>query len=61
VHDRFNARVDAENSRMAWGQPDVSSWYKNSHGRVSQNWPFALVDYWQATRAPDPQDYDLIE
>lgn len=60
VHDAFNARVDAENARMAWGQPGVSSWYKNAAGRVSQNWPFALVDYWAATRAPDPGDYALL-
>jgi 4-hydroxyacetophenone monooxygenase len=60
VHDAFNASVDAENSRMAWGQPGVSSWYKNALGRVSQNWPFALVDYWAATRAPRPEDYRLI-
>ncbi|QMW22897.1 flavin-containing monooxygenase [Sandaracinobacteroides saxicola] len=56
VHDAFNARVDAENARMAWGQPGVSSWYKGANGRVTQNWPFALVDYWAATRAPNPDD-----
>lgn len=59
VHDAFNARVDDANSRMAWGAPAVSSWYKNARGRVSQNWPFALVDYWNATRAPDPADFLL--
>ncbi|MGQ5702623.1 FAD-dependent oxidoreductase [Sandaracinobacteroides sp. A072] len=60
VHDSFNARVDAENEKMAWGQPGVTSWYKNEKGRVSQNWPFALVDYWKATLKPDPEDYDLV-
>ena len=59
VHDVFNTRVDAGNARMAWGQPGVSSWYKNATGRVSQNWPFALVDYWAATLRPDPSDYEL--
>jgi 4-hydroxyacetophenone monooxygenase len=59
VHDVFNTRVDAGNARMAWGQPGVSSWYKNPTGRVSQNWPFALVDYWAATLKPDPSDYEL--
>ena len=44
--------VDAGNSLMAWGAPQVSSWYKSESGRVSQNWPFALVDYWRATLAP---------
>ncbi|HMJ10293.1 MAG TPA: NAD(P)/FAD-dependent oxidoreductase [Polyangiaceae bacterium] len=58
-HDSFNHRVDAENTRMAWGAPQVSSWYKNKKGRVSQNWPFPLIDYWSATRAPDPDDYEL--
>lgn len=61
VHDAYNARVDAENARMAWGAPQVASWYKNEKGRVSQNWPFALVDYWDATRAPDPDDYLFLE
>lgn len=55
----FNVRVDAENARMAWGQPGVSSWYKSKSGRVSQNWPFALVDYWQATRAPKREDFEI--
>jgi 4-hydroxyacetophenone monooxygenase len=59
VHDAFNARVDAENAKMAWGQPGVTSWYKNAKGRVSQNWPFALVDYWQVTRAPNPDDFEF--
>ena len=59
VHDAFNARVDAANALMAWGSPHVSSWYKNATGRVSQNWPFPLVDYWNATVAPNPEDFIL--
>jgi 4-hydroxyacetophenone monooxygenase len=59
VHDEFNERVDAENRAMAWGWSDVNSWYKNAHGRVSQNWPFTLLEYWQRTREPDPQDFEL--
>ncbi len=61
VHDTFNERVDAENRRMAWGASEVSSWYKNDHGRVAQNWPFTLLDYWQRTVAPDPDDYLLLD
>ncbi|HEX6425780.1 MAG TPA: NAD(P)/FAD-dependent oxidoreductase [Acidimicrobiales bacterium] len=60
VHDEFNLAVDAENRRMAWGASDVSTWYKNASGRVSQNWPFTLLEYWRRTRAPDPDDYELI-
>jgi 4-hydroxyacetophenone monooxygenase len=58
VHDRFNEAVDSENRRMAWGRSTVNSWYKNELGRVAQNWPFTLLDYWQRTREPDPDDYE---
>ncbi|WP_309642899.1 NAD(P)/FAD-dependent oxidoreductase [Phenylobacterium sp.] len=61
VHDAFNVRVDEGNKLMAWGAPQVTSWYKNEKGRVSQNWPFALVDYWRATLAPDPKDFVLTK
>ena len=57
IHDAFNVRVDAGNKLMAWGAPQVTSWYKNDAGRVTQNWPFALVDYWRETLAPRPSDF----
>jgi 4-hydroxyacetophenone monooxygenase len=57
VHDRFNEAVDAANATMAWGQPGVTSWYKNAKGRVSQNWPWPLVDYWRATLTPNPHEF----
>jgi len=59
VHDAFNEKVDAMNAKMAWGAPQVNSWYKNAKGRVSQNWPFPLVDYWTATLKPNPADFTL--
>ena len=59
VHDAFNSRVDEANLLMAWGSPHVNSWYKNALGRVSQNWPFPLVDYWNATVKPNPEDFIL--
>ena len=59
VHDAFNEKIDAANALMAWGSPGVTSWYKNALGRVSQNWPFPLVDYWSATVAPNADDFVL--
>jgi 4-hydroxyacetophenone monooxygenase len=61
VHDEFNERVDAENARMAWGASDVNSWYKNEHGHVAQNWPFTLLEYWERTKAPAPDDYEFLD
>jgi 4-hydroxyacetophenone monooxygenase len=58
-HDEYNRRIDEGNLGMAWGVATVNSWYRNAKGRVAQNWPFSLVEYWDQTRAPDPTDYEL--
>ncbi|MCH7580057.1 MAG: NAD(P)/FAD-dependent oxidoreductase [Chloroflexi bacterium] len=60
VHDAYNERIDEANLKRAWGASDVNSWYKNDRGRVAQNWPFNLLDYWQQTRKPDPADYVFL-
>ena len=57
---RYNEEIDAENLRMAWGVSKVNSWYKNANGRVTQNWPFPLLEFWKRTREVDPADYELI-
>lgn len=59
VHDAYNARIDAGNRAMAWGVSKVNSWYKSESGRISQNWPFTLLEYWQQTRRVEPGDYVL--
>jgi 4-hydroxyacetophenone monooxygenase len=59
VHDAYNATIDEANLARAWGASDVNSWYKSPSGRVAQNWPFSLLEYWQRTQRPDPDDYVL--
>ncbi len=59
VHDEYNRQVDAANRRMAWGAASVNTWYKNASGRITQNWPFSLLEFWQRTRVPNPDDYAL--
>jgi 4-hydroxyacetophenone monooxygenase len=61
VHDEFNEQVDTENRNMAWGWSDVNSWYKSDSGRIAQNWPFSLLEFWQRTLRPDPADYELLD
>ncbi|MFN3231065.1 MAG: flavin-containing monooxygenase [Alphaproteobacteria bacterium] len=60
VHDAYNEKIDAENAQYAWGSPHVNSWYKNDQGRVTQNWPGPLLEYWTLTKAPDPADYRFL-
>jgi 4-hydroxyacetophenone monooxygenase len=52
--------IDEANRKRAWGASAVPSWYKNELGRVSQNWPFGAVQYWQQTREPNPDDFEFL-
>jgi 4-hydroxyacetophenone monooxygenase len=60
VHAEFNRRVDEANERLVWAVSHVNSWYKNSRGRSTQNWPFALLEYWKLTRNVDRNQYEAI-
>ncbi len=59
VHERYGREMEEGNARMVWGVADVPTWYRNAHGRVTQNWPFDLLSYWARTLAPDLADYEL--
>ncbi len=59
VHDAYNERIDAANKLRAWGYSGVNSWYKNERGRVTQNWPFSVLEFWEQTRVAQPDDYTL--
>jgi 4-hydroxyacetophenone monooxygenase len=60
VHDAYNVKIDEGNQLRAWGAATVNTWYRNEKGRIAQNWPFSLLDYWEQTRAPDPAEYELL-
>lgn len=61
VHDAYNELIDEGNLNMAWGAADVPTWYKNAKGRVTQNWPFSLVEFWKRTREPNPDEYRFLD
>jgi 4-hydroxyacetophenone monooxygenase len=57
VHDEYNRLIDEANANMVWGAANVNSWYRSPAGRITQNWPFTLLEYWQRTRELDLADY----
>jgi 4-hydroxyacetophenone monooxygenase len=57
VHDAYNAKVDAAHEKMIWTHRGMSTYYRNSAGRVVTNSPWRMVDYWWMTREPDFNDY----
>ena len=60
VLDDFVRDLDAANSKKAWGHPSVNTWYKNKFGRVSQIWPYPVLDYWKITRRVNLDDYNKL-
>lgn len=59
AHDVYNLRVDETNATRAWGYSKVNSWYKNKKGRVTQNYPFTIAEYWQRTNRFDRESYQF--
>lgn len=59
VHDEYNRRVDAEHEQLVWSHPGMSTWYRNSAGRVFSPMPWRFVDYWRMTHDADLEEYHL--
>lgn len=57
VNTAYNERVQAISRNLAWGHAGVSSWYKNGAGKVINNSPFSLHQYWQETHDLTLTDY----
>ncbi|WP_033288721.1 flavin-containing monooxygenase [Amycolatopsis jejuensis] len=54
---RWVSEVDEAHSRMVWSHPGMTTYYRNSRGRVVTNSPYRVVDYWAMTREPDLADF----
>lgn len=57
VHNKYRADVDQAMQGLVWSHPSVSSWYKNSNGRIIINQPDRLVDYWAKCQSPNLEDF----
>ncbi|WP_345379930.1 NAD(P)/FAD-dependent oxidoreductase [Pseudonocardia yuanmonensis] len=57
---RWVSDVDARHQRMVWSHPGMTTYYRNSRGRVVTNSPYRVVDYWAMTHDPDLTDFHTI-
>jgi 4-hydroxyacetophenone monooxygenase len=57
--DAFNERVDELHAEMVWTHPGMSTWYRNSRGRVVFLMPFLNVEYWGMTQRADLENYTV--
>lgn len=57
VFDAYNAAVDAAHEQMIWTHPGMTTYYRNSRGRVVVNMPFRNLEFWRMTRTADLDEY----
>lgn len=57
VYEEYSETVDEMHERMIWTHPAMSTYYRNSRGRVVVINPFRNVDFWKMTREPDLGHY----
>jgi 4-hydroxyacetophenone monooxygenase len=57
AHDRYVREVDKEHEQLIWTHPGMTTYYRNSQGRVFSAMPWRFVDYWEMTHDPDLSQY----
>ena len=57
AHDQYIRKVDAEHAQLIWSHPGMTTYYRNSQGRVFSAMPWRFVDYWAMTHDPDLSQY----
>ena len=57
VYDAYNAELDEALSATIWAHPGMTTYYRNSKGRIVIPMPWTNVDYWQRTREPKLDEY----
>ncbi|HWE55737.1 MAG TPA: NAD(P)/FAD-dependent oxidoreductase [Acidimicrobiales bacterium] len=57
LHEAYNREVDEAHSRMIWTHPRLTTYYRNSRGRVVVNNPWRVVDTWHRLRHAALDEY----
>lgn len=58
AHDEYVHAVDERHADMIWTHPGVSTYYRNSKGRVVIATPWSLLEYWRMTHDVDLADFE---
>jgi 4-hydroxyacetophenone monooxygenase len=60
VQDDYVKRIDAALSQTIWAHPGMTTYYRNSAGRVVSTMPWTNTEFRQMTQAPDLDDFDVV-
>ncbi len=59
VHDAYNDALDDALAQTVWTHPGMTTYYRNSKGRIVVNIPWKNVEYWRLTHVPDVAEFLL--
>lgn len=59
ANERYNQMVDELHERTVWTHPGMSTYYRNSRGRVVFVMPFLNLEYWEMTNRTDLENYTV--
>ncbi|MGH3633013.1 MAG: flavin-containing monooxygenase [Mycobacterium sp.] len=57
VFEKYNDELDEALSGSIWTHQGMTTYYRNSKGRIVTNIPWSNAEYWQRTRHLDPGDF----
>jgi 4-hydroxyacetophenone monooxygenase len=57
VHQAYSREIDRRHEQMIWTHPGMSTYYRNSKGRVVVCNPFRIIEFWGLTDAANLADY----
>jgi 4-hydroxyacetophenone monooxygenase len=55
--DEYMERTSRKLEEFVWSTSYGTSYFRNESGRVTTNTPWSLLEMWQWTRQPDPNDF----
>lgn len=58
AQNAYMEKYNAGHQDMIWMHPGMTTYYRNSKGRVYSVMPWRLVDYWNMTRITELEDYE---
>ena len=58
AQDAYMAKYNDKHADMIWMHQGLTTYYRNSKGRVYSVMPWRMVDYWNMTRTPKLEDYE---
>lgn len=57
LFEEYNATIDEKLESSIWAHPNVTTYYKNRHGRIVIVRPWSMVEFWHMQRTPRMDDY----